>query len=203
MFDKSFYSRVDAILTELRAADVVSIALLGACLGALKICLQEAEVREDCHRQFVDLVLDRVRRAPEMSGAMLADELHALLDETPGLERDDTVADAWPDVRMGVGQSVELGHRRWDVKELDNRMGGQNLASIGRLRNAMGLTSDRPLRIGADLRQRRRFQACLSMQMSDKHDVAINGEQVDRLIRYLGRGDSDSDPRGGRHAILG
>ena len=109
----------------------------------------------------------------------------------------------WSEVLPSEERSIHQRDRRWDVKELDNRLNGLNLASLSRLRNQIGLRSERPLGPGADLRRRRRFHACLTMQMSDRHDAGINGEQVDRLIRYLGRGDSDSDPRGGRHAILG
>jgi hypothetical protein len=196
MFDHSFHSRVEAILSKLQNAEVATLATLGDCLVALKSCLREAEVQEQCIRQFLDLAFDRIGRAPAMSGADLAAELRDLLDDTPGLERAKGDDVAWP---------AREPHQcsRWDVKELDNRLIGSNRASMGRLRNAIGLTVERPLRTGTDLTRRRRFHACKTMQVSDKHDAAINGEQVDRLIRYLGRGDSDSDPRGGRHAILG
>ena len=199
MFDRAFHSRIEAILAELREVEAVTMASLGRSLAALRVCLHEAEVREACIRQYLDLVMDRVRGASALSGVQLAQELRTLLDETPGLGRRDDGVSTWAD---GAIRASEDACGRWDVKELDNRMLGRNYATLGRLRQAIGLTSERPLRTGGALR-RRRFRACGTMQVSDRHDTAINGEQVDRLIRCLGWGDSDSDPRGGRHAILG
>ncbi len=201
MFDHAFYSRINAILAELRVTDRLSMATLGAALAALEQCLREAEVGESCVQQFLNLVFDRVGQSNTLSGAHLAEELCALLDETPGLGRVAGAYAAWSDMIPGV--QSEVTPCRWDVKELDNRLMGSNRASLGRLRNAMGLTSERPLLPGAALGRRTRFSACRTMQMSDRHDAAINGEQVDRLIRYLGKDDTDTDSRGGRHAVLG
>ncbi len=201
MFDHAFHNRINLILAELRVTERVSMATLGASLAALKHCLREAEVGESCVQQFLNLVFDRVGQSKPMSGAHLAEELSALLEETPGLGRVADAYAAWSDMIPGVHDASEQG--RWDVKELDNRLIGSNRASLGRLRNAMGLTSERPLLPGAVLGRRTRFSACRTMQMSDRHDAGINGEQVDRLIRYLGKDDTDTDSRGGRHAILG
>ena len=203
MFDQAFNSRVDTILSGLRSVKVVDMTILGICLGGLKAWLHEAEVRDEYVRQFVDLVLDHVGATPAMSGCQLAAELRTLLEETPGLERSTGTHATWSDFVPGRGITPEPGPGRWDFKEFDNRLSGLNLASLGRLRNAIGLTSERPLQRGAGIGRRRRFQACTTMQVTDQHDVDINSEQVNRLIRYLGWGDSDSDPRGGRHAILG
>ncbi|MCF6286408.1 MAG: hypothetical protein L3K26_14630 [Candidatus Hydrogenedentes bacterium] len=192
---------MDAILAGLRSSEVLGISELGLCLGALKTCLLEAEVREQCVHQFLDLVLDRVRRMPAMTGQQLATELRALLEDTSGLGQMAGVHARWSDDMPGSDVVLSAAAARWDIKELDNRLVGANRASLGRLRSAMGLCNERPLRSAMGLR--RRFQACTTMQMSDRHDANINSEQVNRLIRYLGWGDSDSDPRGGRHAILG
>lgn len=175
------------------------MAAIGQCLAALRVCLHEAEVRESCIRQYMDLVLDRVRNLSAVTGPQLAGELRALLDETPGLGDWKSAASSWSDVSPG---GADACGSRWDVKELDNRLLGRNFATLGRLRHAMGLTSERPVRGGGALR-RRRFEACGTMQMSDRHDTGINGDEVNRLIRCLGWGGPDSDPRGGRHAILG
>lgn len=203
MFDNTFYTRIDQILGELRAAEQVTMAVLGRCLAALTVCLRDAEIHDSSIRPIHDLLLDRAAKAASRSGREVAKELQTLLEDTPGL-RPVTGADtAWSDAIPSAAPAGDAGANRWDVKELDNRLMGLNLASVGRLRHAIGLTSERPLRNGFEIRRRRRFRACATMRVSDRHDTAINGEQVDRLIRYLGWGDSDSDPRGGRHAILG
>lgn len=199
MFDDAFHSRINGILAELSDMDEVSMATVGSCLALLRACLQEAEVREACVHQFMDLVLDRVCAATRLSGEQLARELRALLDETPGLGTP-SASLVWPDGIMGKSVSRET---RWDVKELDNRLLGCNFASPSRLKRAMGLTSERRMRPGVAVSRHRRFHACGTMQFTDRHDADITGEQVNRLIRCLGWGDSDSDPRGGRHAILG
>src|SRR5690606_9096238 len=84
MFDHAFHRRVDAILAALRAADRATPALAGSCLDALRSCLREAEVPDHCIGHLWDLVLDRVHQAEPMTGAAFAEELGALLDDTPG-----------------------------------------------------------------------------------------------------------------------
>lgn len=202
MFNRSFYSKVENMLSTLHDAETVSLAACGRCISHVKQCLADAEVDDDSIRQFTDMVLDcfTVNRVP--SGRHLAVQVRSFLDEIPGLtgrlHRDRTWADQVPAARC----AGDAPPSRWDMKELDNRLTGFNLASLGRLRKALGQCSERCLPGKVEMRRWRRFQACDSMQMTDRHDGRIDGEQINRLIRYLGWGEPGSDPHGGRPALL-
>lgn len=198
MFNKAFYSKVEGILAALRSAETVSMAVLGRCLSALEVCLAEAEVNARCIRHITDTTLDQFSAEPSVTGSRLAFHLRSLLSETPGLHGVVPPASAWHDVTPAPS-----GASRWDMKELDNSIAGFNLASVSRLRRALGLTSERRMSGAVDWRGLRGFQACGSMQSADRHDARIDGEQINRLIRYLGWGDPGTDPHGGRPAVLG
>lgn len=198
MFNQAFYSKVESILAALRGAETVSLAVLGRCLSALEACLMEAEVNLGCIRHITDTTLDRFAAEPAMSGAGIAGQLHSLLSETPGLHSDGLVRHAWQDFAPAAAATA-----RWDMKELDNSLAGFNLASLSRLRRVLGLASERRLSSAVDLRRSRQFEACGKMQSADRHDARIDGEQINRLIRYLGWGDPGTDPHGGRPAVLG
>ena len=198
MFNQAFYSKIEGVLAALRSAETVSMAVLGRCLSALEVCLVEAEVNAGCIRHITDTALDRFAAEPALSGSSFARHLRALLGETPGLHGVLPATKAWQDHAPAT-----TGVARWDMKELDNSIAGFNLASLGRLRRALGLASERRLSGVVDLRHRRRFEACGSMQSVDRHDARIDGEQINRLIRYLGWGDPGTDPHGGRPAVLG
>jgi hypothetical protein len=197
VFNQAFYSKVEDILAALRSAETVSMAVLGRCLAALEACLIEAEVDRACIRDFTDTAMDRFAAQPSVSGPELATALRALLVEAPGLHGEQSAA-AWQDATLSVD-----GTSRWDMKELDNRIAGFNLASLSRLRRALGLTSERRLSGVLDWRGLRCFKVCGTLQSADRHDARIDGEQINRLIRYLGWGDPGADPHGGRPAVLG
>jgi hypothetical protein len=198
MFNQAFYSKVEGILTALRGAETVSMAVLGRCLSALEKCLLEAEVNASCVRVFTDSLMDRFAAEPAVTGPCLAGQVQALLSETPGLQGDRLVMAAWQDATPAIS-----GASRWDIKELDNSIAGFNLASLSRLRRALGLASERRLSGALDWRGLRCFKACGTLQSADRHDAGIDGEQINRLIRYLGWGDPGADPHGGRPAVLG
>lgn len=198
MFNQAFYFKVEGILAALRSAETVTMAVLGRCLSALEACLVEAEVNAGCIRHITDSTLDRFAAEPAVSGSGLASQLRALLSETPGLHGEGMHYDAWQDAAISTPATS-----RWDMKELDNSIAGFNLASLSRLRRALGLASERRLFGAVDLRRSRRFEACGKMQSADRHDARIDGEQINRLIRYLGWGDPGTDPHGGRPAVLG
>lgn len=199
MFNQAFYTKVELILARLHEAETVSVLLLGRCLSGLKACLAEAEVDSDVAAQFTDIVLDLYTAAPAVSGGRFAAELRHLLDAIPGLagrysER------VWSDTMPGP---VGANTYQWDMKELENRMAGLNRASLHQLRKAMGPVSERRVLGAVILRRGHRFVAGGGMKMSDRHDAGIDGEQVNRLIRYLDRGDGGNGPDGGRPAVLG
>lgn len=199
MFNQAFNSKVEGILTALHSAETVSVAVLGRCLSALELCLAEAEVSVGCIRHIIDTTLDRFASEPAVSGSGMAGHLCSLLSETPGLHGVPAVSQAWQDaVPVVMG-----GAARWDMKELDNSIAGFNLASLSRLRRALGLVSERRMSGVLDWHGLRGFQACGSMQSADRHDARIDGEQINRLIRYLGWADPGTDPHGGRPAVLG
>ena len=198
MFNQAFYFKVEGILAALRSAETVSVAVLGRCLSALESCLVEAEVNATCIRSFTDNAMDRFAAEPAVSGSGLAGQLHALLGDTAGLHGDWQAATFWQDAALSTA-----GASRWDMKELDNSMAGFNLASLSRLRRALGLASERRLSGLVDWRGLRCFKACGTLQSADRHDTQIDGEQINRLIRYLGWGDPGTDPHGGRPAVLG
>lgn len=198
MFNQAFYSKVEGILAALRSAETVSMAVLGRCLSALEACLAEAEVNAPCIRHITDTTLDRFAAEPAVTGSRLARHLRSLLSETPGLHGAVPAVCTWQDATP-----APAGASRWDMKELDNSIAGFNLASASRLRRALGLASERRMSGAVDWRGLRGFKACGSMQSADRHDARIDGEQINRLIRYLGWGDPGTDPHGGRPAVLG
>lgn len=198
MFNQAFYSKVEGILAALRSAETVSMAVLGRCLSALEACLVDAEVNAASIRTFTDTVMDRFAAEPAMSGSGMAGQLCALLSETPGLHGDRQASAVWQDATLSAD-----GASRWDMKELDNSIAGFNLASVSRLRRALGLASERRPSGVVNWRGLRCFKACGTLQSADRHDAQIDGEQINRLIRYLGWGDPGTDPHGGRPAVLG
>lgn len=198
MFNQAFFTKIELILATLHDAEAVSLPLLGRCLSDLKRCLAEAEVDASNIAQFTDIALDLYAAAPAVRGIRFAAELRHLLDEVPGLTGRYSEL-AWSDTVLRAARGVGTP-ARWDFKELDNSLVGSNRASLGRLRMAGGLVSERRFRGAVDLHRDRRFEARGGMHMSDRHDAGIDGEQVNRLIQYLNR---DDDGMGGRHAMLG
>jgi len=202
MFNQAFYTKVELILASLHDAEAVSVPLLGRCLSGLKACLAEVEVDPAIVSQFTDIILDLYAAAPTVSGGRFAAEIRHLLDAIPGLAGRYSEL-AWSDVVPGSIHPEGAHAYRWDMKELENRMTGSNRASLRRLRMAMGPVSERRVMGAVNLRRGHRFVAGGGMKMSDRHDAGIDGEQVNRLIRYLDRGEGGNGPDGGRPAVLG
>jgi len=201
MFNQAFYTKVEVILASLHDAETVSVLLLGRCMSGLKACLVEAEVDPEVVVQFTDIILDLYAAAPSVSGGRFAAELRHLLDAIPGLSGRYSER-AWSDALPGMAPGQSTCAYQWDMKELANRMGGSNRATLQRLRMAMGPMSERRV-FGAVSLRRGRFVAGGGMKISDLHDARIDSEQVNRLIRYLDRGEDGKGPDGGRPAVLG
>lgn len=197
MFNHAFQQKIEGILSAVSGAETVSTTALGRCLSALERCLVTAEVNPGCIRHITDTTMDRLASEPALSGARVAGQLRSLLSETPGLGGALT---AWQDVSPGL---TEPCSRRWDMKELENRTAGFNLASLARLRRTLGLSSELPFLSNVDFSALSVFTACHSMRLADGYDARIDGEQINRLIRYLGWGGPGADPHGGRPAVLG
>ena len=199
MFNQAFHTKIELILASVHDAETVSLAALGRCLTGLKQCLAEAEIGSATLSAFTDTILDRYAAQPGLPGPRIAAELRHLLGELPGLG-DHPGKPAWHDTAPRRA-AADCAGPRWDMKELDNRLAGSNRASLSRLRQAMGLISERRVAGVLDLRRGRRFEAGGGMKMGDRHVAGMDGEQVNRLIQCLGR-DGDG-PNGGRPAVLG
>ncbi|MBX3178533.1 MAG: hypothetical protein KF886_14320 [Candidatus Hydrogenedentes bacterium] len=196
MFSQAFYKNVDQTIAAISGADEVSRAAFGRCLAGLARCLEDAEVDDRAARAFLDGAIDHFAADPAMPGACLGRALRELLRDIPGLDGRASDFDGIPTGSRAAGS-------RWDMKELDNRIAGPNRASLDRLRRLLGVASERRLTGAVDLRRRRCFEASCGMKMGDRHDAGIDGEQINRLIQYLGHGRGGFGPNGGRPAVLG
>lgn len=202
MFNHAFYNKIEKLLSSLHGTAPVSLAQLGRCMSDLEQCLFEAEVEPQCIRQFTDGVLDGYAGHAAGDGRHLADLIGRLIETLPGMNRNTVGGPSWADRVPARRPAQNTADPRWDMKELDNCLPGFNRASLGRLRSALGHSGERRLPGTVDLRRRRRFQACGGMQVTDRHDGRIDGEQINRLIRYLGWDEPGTDPHGGRPARL-
>jgi len=199
MFDQAFFTKVELILASLHDAETVSLAVLGRCLTGLKQCLAEAELDVETVAAFSDAILDGYAVEPGVTGARMAASLRHLMDELPGLGGR-YGALHWQDAAP-IERAAGTPALRWDIRDLDNRLAGPNRASLAHLRRALGTVSERRVSGVLNLRHGHRFEACGGMKMGDRHVAGMDGEQVNRLIRCLGRG--GNGPDGGRPAVLG
>jgi len=161
-------------------------------------CLRDAEFDSAVVDRFVAKTIDRVseldllkRTAP---GREVAAVIRVGLHDVPGFT---------PDMNGNDWTAPKSTGGRWDLKELSNRMGNSAPLRRGTIRPRTPLERRAPGNM--DLRKRSRLRVPGYATVADAHDHSIDRDTLDKLLRNLGRGNSDfgpEPPTGGQPARI-